>query len=112
VLSAAALAVPWLGAVGGVLTFVAVIAQYRSRGSVVVSFGPEDWRQEEDSWILEIPYVRHGRRWPTATVFTPSPNGGFAEVGCEIEVDARHNVRVGFGLVIPAEERSGQVRIT
>ena len=75
-------------------------------------FGPDDWQVEDDSLILQIPYVRHGRRKPTVSVFTQTSDGSLEEVGCGIEVTSDDTVRVGFASCIPAGDRVGEVRIT
>jgi hypothetical protein len=111
-LSAGAFATPFLAVAGGLLTAIAAIAQYRQGGSTVVPFGPDDWRVEDDSLILQIPYGRHGRRKPTASVFTQMPDGSLEEVGCGVEVTSDDTVRVGFATGVPADARVGEVRIT
>ncbi|HTB49799.1 MAG TPA: hypothetical protein VK701_02380, partial [Solirubrobacteraceae bacterium] len=111
-LSAGAVATPLLGVAGGFLTAIAAVAQYRQGGSAVVPFGADDWRVEDDSWILRIPYSRHGRRKPTVAVFTQTSEGSLEEVGCGIEVTNDDTVRVKFASCIPAGDRVGEVRIT
>jgi hypothetical protein len=111
-LSAGAFATPLLGVAGGLLTAIAAVAQYRQGGSAIVPFGPDDWRVEDDSLILQIPYSRHGRRKPTASVFTRTADGSLEEVGCGVEVTSDDTVRVGFAAGIPADDRVGEVRIT
>jgi hypothetical protein len=111
-LSAAAVATPLLGVAGGLLTAIAAVAQYRQGGSAVVPFGPDDWRVEDDSLVLQIPYSRHGRRKPTVSVFTQKSDGSLEEVGCGVEVTSDDTVLVGFASGIPAGDRIGEVRIT
>jgi hypothetical protein len=111
-LSAGAFATPLLGVAGGLLTAIAAVAQYRQGGSTVVPFGPDDWRAEDDALILQIPYSRHGRRKPTASVFTQKSDGSLEEVSCRVEVTSDDTVRVGFAAGMPAEDRVGEVRIT
>lgn len=74
-------------------------------------FGPDDWRVEDDSLILKIPYSRHGRRKPTASVFTQKSDGSLEEVGCDVEVTSDDTVRIGFASRISANDPVGEVRI-
>lgn len=110
-LSAAAVANPVLGLAGGLLTAIAVVVQYRQGGSTVVPFSPDEWYQEDDSLIFRIPYSVHGRRKPTASVFTQKADGSLEEVGCDVEVTSDDTVRVGFAASTPAADRIGEVRI-
>jgi hypothetical protein len=111
-LSAGAVAAPLLGVAGGLLTAIAAVAAYRRSGSVVVAFCADDWRVEDDSWILRIPYSRHGRRNPTVAVFTQTSGGSLEEIGCGIEVTSDDTVRVEFGSCMVAADRVGEARIT
>ena len=111
-LSAAALTDPLLGAIGGGLTALAAIAQYRARGSDAVPFTPEDWRLDGDAWTLVVPYSRQGRRFPSPAVFMQSSTGALEEVSTGVEVDERRTVLISVGLETPPEMRTGEVRIS
>jgi hypothetical protein len=88
------------------------VAQYRSAGSVRLPFSPEEWREGNEEWFLDIPYARHGCRSPAVTVVVRSSTGGWEEVMCGVEYDERNNVRIAMGLGMPPEARIGEVRIS
>jgi hypothetical protein len=75
------------GIVGGGLTGLAALAQYRGIGSYAGPIASEDWQRDGDAWTLEAPYSRHGRRFPCPAVFVQSSTGALEEVSTGVEVD-------------------------
>lgn len=86
---------PILAALGGALTAVALIAQYRTAGAVALRFSAEDWQEDGKEWVLRIPAERHGCRNPTASVGKQTEHG-WAEVITDpyVEEDGTVAIRI------------------
>lgn len=97
----------WYIVLAGVLTAVVVTVQFKTQGNTTIAFTIEDWRETSDSF--EFCAGRHHGKGahPNVKVYTPSVNGGYEEIFCDVRTLESGEVRIGA-----ATPFEGEVRIS
>jgi hypothetical protein len=104
-LAATAIFCPVLGIAGGLLTIGVILYQHFSSGPVVIGFAASDWREVDGSWVIDIPYARHGRRSPTATIGKWEENERWVEVWAIARISKDSTVHLDSGEPFDCEVR-------
>jgi hypothetical protein len=108
-LAAAAVLCPILGIVGGLLTITVIFYQHFFTGPVVIGFAASDWREADGRWVIDVPYTRHGRRSPTATIGKWEESESWVEVWAIAKVGKDNTVHLTLN---SGEPFDCEVRIT
>jgi hypothetical protein len=67
-----------------IVAALVVVIQFFGAGPQVVSFTREDWRPGGDRLVLKIPWRRHVRLWPNATVWQLDDSRAMQQVTCDV----------------------------
>ena len=98
---------PTVAVVAAVATAIVLVVQFFSAGPSVVAFEAAEWKPGGDGWVIEVPWRRHLRAWPTVEVVRAADDGWFEVIYCDVKTRG-HTVRVS----IAGDTFAGEIRVT
>jgi hypothetical protein len=93
-----------------VVAALVMVVQFFGAGPRVVSFSEEDWRPGGDGLVLEVPWRRHLRLWPNATVWHFDDSRAMQQIICD--VPRGHTIVISISESPSIGRFAGEVRIS